>query len=143
MESEFQTYFVSVPRSFLKMVEYLLGNVEFNFYLSDIDMPHPGLTWTLVLIAVIFLPIIFMNILIGLAVGDIEVVRKNAHLKRLAMQVELHMETERKIPMSIKRRLCKKVLKNYPNRCYWHWRNVVRHFGQLYNCVLTWIVSLL
>jgi hypothetical protein len=33
------------------------------------------------------MPILLMNLLIGLAVGDIESVRRNAQLKRLAMQV--------------------------------------------------------
>lgn len=35
----------------------------------------------------ILMPILLMNLLIGLAVGDIESVRRNAQLKRLAMQV--------------------------------------------------------
>lgn len=39
----------------------------------------------------ILMPILLMNLLIGLAVGDIESVRRNAQLKRLAMQVS---ETE-------------------------------------------------
>ena len=35
----------------------------------------------------VMMPILLMNLLVGLAVGDIEAVRKNAALKRLAMQV--------------------------------------------------------
>ena len=35
----------------------------------------------------ILMPILLMNLLIGLAVGDIESVKRNAQLKRLAMQV--------------------------------------------------------
>lgn len=35
----------------------------------------------------VLMPILLMNLLIGLAVGDIESVRRNAQLKRLAMQV--------------------------------------------------------
>jgi transient receptor potential cation channel subfamily A protein 1 len=37
----------------------------------------------------ILMPILLMNLLIGLAVGDIESVKRNAQLKRLAMQVNL------------------------------------------------------
>lgn len=36
----------------------------------------------------ILMPILLMNLLIGLAVGDIESVKKNAQLKRIAMQVD-------------------------------------------------------
>lgn len=37
----------------------------------------------------VLMPILLMNLLIGLAVGDIESVRRNAQLKRLAMQVSI------------------------------------------------------
>jgi transient receptor potential cation channel subfamily A protein 1 len=128
-----ELYFVTIPRSFLKMAEYLLGELEFEFYIDRADMPYPGLTWVIVLIMVIFLPIIFMNLLIGLAVGDIEGVRKNAQLKRLAMQVELHMEAERKLPKSLQKRLCKETLKEYPNRCCNHWENALLDISQVSN----------
>jgi hypothetical protein len=43
----------------------------------------------------------YLNILkIGLAVGDIESVQRNARLKREAMQVQLHVDLERKLPRS-------------------------------------------
>ncbi len=38
---------------------------------------------------------------IGLAVGDIAGVQRNARLKRLAMQVELHKDLEHTLPNSI------------------------------------------
>ena len=65
MDSEFQLYFESIPRSLLKMAEYLLGELVFEFYITEDNMPYPGLTWIMVLIAVIFLPIIFMNLLVN------------------------------------------------------------------------------
>ena len=40
---------------------------------------------------------------IGLAVGDIASMQHNAHLKRLAMQVELHTDLEQKLPARILR----------------------------------------
>jgi transient receptor potential cation channel subfamily A protein 1 len=56
-----------------------------------------------------------MNLLIGLAVGDIESVRRNAQLKRLAMQVVLHTELERKLPKMLLERVDKGELIEYPN----------------------------
>ena len=50
---------------------------------------------------------------IGLAVGDIEAVQKNARLKRLAMQVQLHTEIERKLPQRILEWVDKKEWKEY------------------------------
>lgn len=63
----------------------------------------------------IFMPILLMNLLIGLAVGDIESVRRNAQLKRLAMQVVLHTELERKLPQMWLERIDKTELIEYPN----------------------------
>lgn len=63
----------------------------------------------------ILMPILLMNLLIGLAVGDIESVRRNAQLKRLAMQVVLHTELERKLPHVWLQRVDKMELIEYPN----------------------------
>lgn len=63
----------------------------------------------------ILMPILLMNLLIGLAVGDIESVRRNAQLKRLAMQVVLHTELERKLPQMWLERVDKMELIEYPN----------------------------
>jgi transient receptor potential cation channel subfamily A member 1 len=50
-----------------------------------------------------------------LAVGDIESVRRNAQLKRLAMQVVLHSELERKLPQIWLEKIDKTELIEYPN----------------------------
>lgn len=63
----------------------------------------------------ILMPILLMNLLIGLAVGDIESVRRNAQLKRLAMQVVLHTELERKLPQMLLEKINKMELIEYPN----------------------------
>lgn len=63
----------------------------------------------------ILMPILLMNLLIGLAVGDIESVRRNAQLKRLAMQVVLHTELERKLPQMWLEMVDKMELIEYPN----------------------------
>lgn len=63
----------------------------------------------------ILMPILLMNLLIGLAVGDIESVRRNAQLKRLAMQVVLHTELERKLPQMLIEKIDKMELIEYPN----------------------------
>lgn len=63
----------------------------------------------------IFMPILLMNLLIGLAVGDIESVRRNAQLKRLAMQVVLHTELEQKLPQIWIEKADRTELIEYPN----------------------------
>ena len=50
-------------------------------------LPYPFASFAILAVFMVFMPILLMNLLIGLAVGDIESVRRNAQLKRLAMQV--------------------------------------------------------
>ncbi|XP_022243336.1 transient receptor potential cation channel subfamily A member 1-like [Limulus polyphemus] len=64
----------------------------------------------------ILMPILLMNLLIGLAVGDIETVRRNAQLKRLTMQVESHTDLERKLPENFLKLVDKMEVCEYPNR---------------------------
>ncbi|XP_060594443.1 transient receptor potential cation channel subfamily A member 1-like isoform X2 [Ruditapes philippinarum] len=79
-----------------------------------------GATIFLLVIFVLLMPILLMNLLIGLAVGDIESVQKNATLKRLAMQVELHTDLERKLPFKILDVVDKAEYTFYPNKCIGH-----------------------
>lgn len=79
-----------------------------------------GATIFLLVMFVLLMPILLMNLLIGLAVGDIESVQKNATLKRLAMQVELHTDLERKLPFRILDMVDKPEYTYYPNKCMSH-----------------------
>ncbi|KAL5022254.1 hypothetical protein ScPMuIL_001409 [Solemya velum] len=75
-----------------------------------------GLTFFLLAVFVLLMPILLMNLLIGLAVGDIETVQRDATLKRLAMQVELHTDLERKLPFRLLKRVDKVEYRVFPNR---------------------------
>nr|BAX76612.1 transient receptor potential cation channel subfamily A member 1 [Patiria pectinifera] len=86
----------------------MLGELDYiNSFVepaSDCDsntMPHPEITFIFLFTCVLLLPVLLMNLLIGLAVGDIAEVQYNARMKRLAMQVELHTDLEHKLPKRI------------------------------------------
>lgn len=72
-------------------------------------------TWFLMIFAIL-MPILLMNLLIGLAVGDIETVRRNASMKRLTMQVDHHTELERRLPKQILAFVRKLEVYDYPNK---------------------------
>lgn len=120
----------------------MLGEIDFlgtyvrPFYLhSDEErsfLPFPLPAFFILGLFMVLMPILLMNLLIGLAVGDIESVRRNAQLKRLAMQVScqlmilfvinayfvqvvLHTELERKIPQMLLEKVDKCELIEYPN----------------------------
>jgi transient receptor potential cation channel subfamily A protein 1 len=75
----------------------MLGEIDFlgtyvqPYYDEDAKkektLPYPIPAFLILGLFMVFMPILLMNLLIGLAVGDIESVRRNAQLKRLAMQV--------------------------------------------------------
>ncbi|CAG7721205.1 unnamed protein product [Allacma fusca] len=76
---------------------------------------HPYATFPMVCLYMIFMPIVMINLLIGLAVGDIESVRKNAQLKRLSMQVQSHTNLEKLIPNCLLQKIESSSAVEYPN----------------------------
>ncbi|XP_075228695.1 transient receptor potential cation channel A1 [Lycorma delicatula] len=116
--------FKNVPISLLRTFSMMLGEIDFlgtyvqPYYLPDEDkrsLPYPMPAFLILGIFMVLMPILLMNLLIGLAVGDIESVRRNAQLKRLAMQVVLHTELERKLPQVLLEKVDKMELIEYPN----------------------------
>lgn len=110
--------FSSIPLALLRTFSMMLGELDF---VSTYAKPYHenkdrSLSALIVLcLFMILMPILLMNLLIGLAVGDIESVRRNAQLKRLAMQVVLHTELERKLPQMWLEKVDKMELIEYPN----------------------------
>lgn len=88
---------MSLMRTFAMMLGELdfVGTYVQPYYKSETDttLPFPITTFVVLLLFMVFMPILLMNLLIGLAVGDIESVRRNAQLKRLAMQVSDIIQT--------------------------------------------------
>jgi transient receptor potential cation channel subfamily A member 1 len=84
--------------SLMRTFAMMLGEIDFlNTYVHSYNqrggegertLPFPLITFIILGVFMVFMPILLMNLLIGLAVGDIESVRRNAQLKRLAMQVQ-------------------------------------------------------
>lgn len=135
--------FTSIPMSLVRTFSMMLGEVDFvgtyvePYWYNELPLPISSFLLLcktrsnyfnydyLVLICcvvlcrlglfMILMPILLMNLLIGLAVGDIESVRRNAQLKRLAMQVVLHTELERKLPQMWLVKADKSELIEYPN----------------------------
>ncbi|CAH0716261.1 unnamed protein product, partial [Brenthis ino] len=115
--------FSSVPMSLMRTFAMMLGEIDFvgtyvqpyYKYGTDTLMLYPIPTFLILGLFMVLMPILLMNLLIGLAVGDIESVRRNAQLKRLAMQVVLHTELERKLPAMCLEKVDKNELIEYPN----------------------------
>ncbi|XP_025420508.1 transient receptor potential cation channel subfamily A member 1 isoform X3 [Sipha flava] len=118
--------FSTIPMSLLRTFAMMLGEIDllgtYIHPLYKIDengqnrtIPYPVPVFLMLGVFMVLMPILLMNLLIGLAVGDIESVRRNAQLKRLAMQVILHTELERKLPHVLLEKIDKAEQIEYPN----------------------------
>jgi len=67
----------------------MLGELDFDrAYVDASNEQHfPVINLIMLLLFAVFMPILLMNLLVGLAIGDLMQIQKNARLKRLAMQV--------------------------------------------------------
>ena len=90
-----------------------IGELEFEdmFYGHEdkTKLPYIGVTSIFFICFLVIMPIIIMNLLVGLAVDDIKAVQDNAVLSRLAMQVSLNLDVEKVLPDFLKRKLAVRV----------------------------------
>ncbi|KAI2667619.1 Transient receptor potential cation channel subfamily A member 1 [Labeo rohita] len=114
----FGRMFLSLLQTFVMMVGEL--NYQDNFLKPFLqgDLPFPLLTMAIFIWFVLLVPILLMNLLIGLAVGDIAEVQTNACLKRIAMQIELHTNLEERLPYWFMKRVDQVTVKEFPNKCF-------------------------
>nr|KAI8750038.1 transient receptor potential cation channel subfamily A member 1-like [Biomphalaria glabrata] len=111
------TPLLSILRTFMMMIEMeYLSSFNEGYTDNRDDTIHFGkLTIILYIAFAILMPLLLMNLLIGLAVGDIESVQRNARLKRLAMQVDLQINIETMVPRFILQQISLEKFKYYPN----------------------------
>ncbi|XP_048121828.1 transient receptor potential cation channel subfamily A member 1b [Alosa alosa] len=131
-QSEFHWLGLSLAQTFVMMVGEL--NYQSNFFAAfeGNRLAFPQITYVVFVFFILLMPILLMNLMIGLAVGDIAEVQRNACLKRIAMQIDLHTNLEEKLPYWILKRVDKSSITVYPNKpCrnrsmfkFWHSRDV-------------------
>ena len=56
------------------------------------------------------------NLLIGLAVGDIEKIRMNVAVEKLAIEVQMYLRTDSSLPKRLVSHFDKTFHRSYPNR---------------------------
>ncbi|XP_029779461.1 transient receptor potential cation channel subfamily A member 1 [Suricata suricatta] len=115
-----QDAFSSPWLSIIQTFSMMLGDINYrDAFLEPFlrnELVYPVLSFAQLIIFTMFVPIVLMNLLIGLAVGDIAEVQKHALLKRIAMQVELHTSLEKKLPLWFLHKVDQKSVVVYPNR---------------------------
>ncbi|XP_041462756.1 transient receptor potential cation channel subfamily A member 1 homolog isoform X2 [Lytechinus variegatus] len=103
-------------QDYLGTANTLEGDGEKDFFLTSVF--HPELTAIMFTVMLVVMPILFGNLLVGLAVEDIHGIRMKATLHQLAMQVDLAMEVQRTLPLFMWRSaiVSKKMISTKPSR---------------------------
>lgn len=88
--------------SMMTMFVMTMGELNYHEYFVPWgDLPFAALTNILFIVLVLGMPIIVMNMLVGLAVGDIDKIQQNALMDRYVQQVRLLVEIENSLPKFI------------------------------------------
>ena len=104
-----QEYFGNLIYSIIKTLIMTSGEMEYDNLFFDNQynnknveaVPYMNTTKALFVLFVIIMPIIIMNLLVGLAVDDIKSVQENAVLERIAMQVSLFDPASNKLVLRL------------------------------------------
>lgn len=100
----------------MKTFVMMTGELEYDGYYVDDPLYYPEASYALFVCFVIIVPIVFMNLLVGLAVDDIKEVQHRAGLERSVMKIELIFQVENLLPGSYLRRVNMKKAKYFVNQ---------------------------
>lgn len=115
MDSNYST----VGYSVFTVTSYLLGQINFEQLIIDEDsgvLLSTPLVFILAILAAIILAIGFGNLLVGLAVGDIEHIRQTALVYRQASRIRALTYLEKGMPQCLKHKFNFVDAKIYPNK---------------------------
>ena len=116
--------------SFFITFSYLLGEIDYEEFVRREDnktLLYPVLTHIFVVIAACFLAVGLMNLLIGLAVGDIDKIRKMAVIKQRTDKMRIFKSIDKWLCNCILQCVDKRCITVYPNKPV----NVVRRCWRL------------
>ena len=121
--------FYNVGYAFFSVFGFMLGELPYDMYVRlevTGELPYGDVILVFILFLAILLSIVLANLLIGLAVGDIERVKLNAILQRKAIEIEFFSQMDASIPKRYLKRFSLPSYKVYPNRnrsLYKIWRD--------------------
>lgn len=98
---------------------HMLGEIDYQeFVMEDAegDLNFHWLTFMFVATLAILMAIVIMNLLVGLAVGDIDLIRSNAIAEKKAIEVHFLSKIDTILPSKVIRYLDRPFLIKYPNR---------------------------
>ncbi|XP_012565640.2 transient receptor potential cation channel subfamily A member 1 isoform X1 [Hydra vulgaris] len=127
--------FSSPEWSMVKTIVMTLGETDFNDLfinnnttVDNSDLPYPEMSYILFTLFLIVCPIVLMNLLVGLAVGNIADVRDSAYIIMLKAQVDILKALESRCPKKLLKKTYHEILTVYPNTVSWK-KSFFQSFG--------------
>ncbi len=111
--------FNNVGYALLSVFGFMLGELPYDMYVKlDVagNLPSGSLVLVFILFLAILMSIVLANLLIGLAVGDIERVKLNAIVQRKAIEIEFFSQVDASIPRRYLKSLSLPSSTIYPNK---------------------------
>lgn len=121
--------FTSVWISFVKIIVMMVGEMDYSSLLSSnvvnsakvpgtefLYVPLPVLSYVTFMLFVLSVSIILMNLLVGLAVGDIDTIQKTASLRNLIDQATLVDDIQKRYPKWMLRYTYNESMEIKPNQ---------------------------
>ena len=125
--------FSTIGYSFFTNFAHLLGEIDYNQFIDASAggiLQFDTLTFLFVILLAILMSIVVMNLLIGLAVGDIEQIRQHALTEKRILEVKVFTRLDSLMPSQLLQRLSPDFYTKYPNkrvscikyiwRFFWH-----------------------
>ncbi|XP_070579650.1 transient receptor potential cation channel subfamily A member 1-like [Ptychodera flava] len=99
-------YFQNMPAAMLKVTVMTLGELDYSdmFYSTSLE-PFDTTTYFIFIVFIFLMPIVLMNLLVGIAVGDIDKIQKSAYIERIVMDVDAIEKIETNLPKYFQRKL--------------------------------------
>ncbi|XP_065650592.1 uncharacterized protein LOC136078729 [Hydra vulgaris] len=135
-----QKAFLTPGRSIMKMIAMTLGDSTYDHIFNSTimnntsgqvyiyELPYPKMSYILFTLFLIVCPVVLMNLLVGLAVGNIADVRKSAYMLMLKAQVDILKALESKYPLQLLKKVYCRQITVYPNVVSWK-RSIFNWFG--------------
>ena len=132
--------FSKVGYSFFTNFGYMLGEIDYSLFILEDktgELLYRNLTFTFVIVVAILMSIVIMNLLIGLAVGDIDAIRRNAIAEKRTLEVSIFTRLDFTLPKTFLQKYNRKSYTSFPNskrsplRRSWRffWRSIKNNDG--------------
>ncbi|XP_022786604.1 transient receptor potential cation channel subfamily A member 1-like isoform X2 [Stylophora pistillata] len=107
---------ISLLHWLLTIFAMTLGELNYADNFMPLEYPFAELINVLFILFVLAMPIILMNMLVGLAVGDIDNIQRNATMDRYVMQIKMLLETEEQLPRWLRKHVQFEKFVEFPNK---------------------------